>query len=554
MLKNGQIAETVITDYTSDGQGVCRIDGCAVFVPNAIKDEVCLVKVVKAGKNTAVGKIERILQTSEHRIPRTCPYAKLCGGCQFMHMDYEAECELKEARVRSALERLGGIVFSVGDDAHIVPPAEFLPIVPSEKTESYRNKAQYPVAAQNGRPAAGFYRERTHQVVPIDRCLILPQDADDVKACVLAWMSNYKITPYDETTGKGLIRHIYVRKGFASGEVLVCIVANGGTLPHEKELIDALKKSIKGLKSVVLSVNQKQGNAVLGDKFIALFGSGTIEDTLCGLTFRLSPRSFYQVNHDQAERLYQAAIEAAQLTGNETVLDLYCGTGTITLCLAAHAKKAYGVEIVEQAIADAKENAKRNGIENTEFFCADAGQAAAKFAADGIKPDVIVIDPPRKGVSPDVIDAMVQMAPSRIVYVSCDPATLARDVKMLTERGYAVMTAQPFDLFPHTAHVETVVSLLRKTPDAYVEIEVQTSELDLTPAEAEATYDEIKDYIFKQHGVKVSSLYIAQVKEKLGIRVCENYNKSKKTDAKQLQCPKEKEKMIVEALKHFKMI
>lgn len=461
MLKNGQIAETEIVDYTSDGQGVCRIDGCAVFVPNAIRGEVCEVKVVKAGKNTAVGKIERIIKGSEHRIPRACPYAKLCGGCQFMHMDYEAECELKENRVRTALERIGGVVFTVGDDAHLVPPAAFLPIVPSAQTESYRNKAQYPVASQKGSAVAGFYKERTHQVVPIDRCLILPQDTDDAKACVLAWMKKYKVAPYDEETGKGLVRHIYVRKGFASGEILVCIVANGSTLPHEDALIEALKKSVKGLKTVVLSVNHRQGNAVLGDKFRTLYGDGTIEDTLCGLRFRLSPRSFYQVNHDQAERLYAAAIDAAQLTGKETVLDLYCGTGTITLCLARKGGKAYGVEIIEQAIADAKENAKRNGIENAEFFCADAGQAAVKFAQDGIKPDVIVIDPPRKGVSPDVIDAMVQMAPSRIVYVSCDPATLARDVKMLTERGYAVKTAQPFDLFPRTAHVESVVLLSR---------------------------------------------------------------------------------------------
>ena len=465
MLKNGQIAQTEIVDYTSDGQAVCRIDGCAVFVPNAIRGEVCEVKVVKAGKNTAVGKIERIIKSSEHRIPRACPYAKLCGGCQFMHMDYAAECELKEARVRTTLERLGGVSLPLSgevarSDGGVVN-AVFLPIAPSQQTESYRNKAQYPVASQKGAPVAGFYKERTHQVVSIDRCRILPQDADDAKACVLDWMANYKIAPYEEATGKGLIRHIYVRKGFVSGEVLVCIVANGGTLPHEFDLIEALKKRVRGLKTVVLSVNHKQGNAVLGDKFITLFGDGTIEDTLCGLRFRLSPRSFYQVNHDQAERLYEAAVDAAGLTGKETVLDLYCGTGTITLCLAKKAGKAYGVEIIGQAIEDAKENAKRNGIDNAEFFCADAGQAAAKFAEDGIKPDVIVIDPPRKGVSPDVIDAMVEMSPERIVYVSCDPATLARDVKLLTERGYAVKTAQPFDLFPRTAHVETVVLLSR---------------------------------------------------------------------------------------------
>lgn len=452
MLKNGKIAETEIIDYTADGQGICRIDGCAVFVPNAIEAEVCEIKIVKAGKNTAVGKIERILKKSEHRINRDCPYAKLCGGCQFRHMDYEAEQKLKQTRVKTTLERIGGVFLEAG----------FRELVPASQMEGYRNKAQYPVAMQKGRPVAGFYKERTHQVVPIEGCRLLPPEADAARACVLRWMAQYGIRAYDETTGKGLVRHIYVRKGFASGQVLVCIVANGSTLPHEKQLLDALQSSVKGLKTVVVSVNQKKGNTVLGNKLLPLFGDGTIEDTLCGLRFRLSANSFYQVNHAQTERLYEAAVEAAELNGTETVLDLYCGIGTITLVLAAHAKKVYGVEIVEQAIADAKQNAKRNGIENVSFFCADAGQMAEKLAAEGVRPAVIVVDPPRKGLSAQAIAAMVQMLPDRIVYVSCDPATLARDVRLLTEQGYTVKSAQPFDLFPRTAHVETIVCLNRQ--------------------------------------------------------------------------------------------
>ena len=464
MLKNGQTADVTITGYTSDGQGVCRIDGCAVFVPNAIAGELCTVKVVRAGKTAAWGKIERILQPSPHRIPRACPYAKLCGGCQFQHMDYEEETALKAQRVADALTRIGKTGLNR------------VQVLPAPAVDGYRNKAQYPVAEVNGHPVAGFYKSRTHQVVPIDRCRILPPEADTAKDCVLAWMERWGVRAYDETTGRGLIRHIYVRKAFATGQLLVCLVANGSTLPHTQALIDALKEKLPGLTSVVLSVNQKKTNVVLGDRFLTLYGSGEIEDELCDLRFRLSPRSFYQVNRAQAEKLYRTAIDAAGLTGRETVLDLYCGTGTITLAMARHAGRVLGVEVVEQAIRDARENARRNGIENAEFFCADAAQAAKRLADEGVRPDVVVVDPPRKGLDAAIPGILAQMSPRRIVYVSCDPATLARDLAELEKYGYSAQRAQSLDLFPRCAHVETVVLLSHKKPDGHINVKVEFGE------------------------------------------------------------------------------
>ena len=367
-------------------------------------------------------------------------------------------------------------------------------------------------------------------------------------------MEQYHIRAYDEQTHTGYIRHIYIRFGAESGQILVCIVANCAKLPKKKQLVAALLAAEPGITTIVFSPNTKKGNTVLGTEFHPLYGDGTITDTLCGLQFRLSAPAFYQVNHAQAERLYEKAVQLAGLTGNETVLDLYCGTGTITLCLARHAKKAIGVEIVPQAIEDAKFNAAQNGMENAEFFCMDAGQAAKMLADRRTRPDVIVVDPPRKGVSADVIEAISAMAPQRVVYVSCDPATLARDLKLLTAAGYTLQTAEAFDLFPRCAHVETVCLLSKLQGKEHIEIEVKMDELDLTSAESKATYEEIKAYVLEHTGLKVSSLYIAQVKQKYGIIERENYNKPKSEDAKQPQCPPEKEAAIIEALRYYGMI
>ena len=447
MLEKGRIYEAVISDYTAEGQGVAKIDGCAVFIPNAIAGERVLVRIEKAQKTWAAGKITEILEKSPHRVNRECPVAKLCGGCDFWHMDYEEETRMKTERVRQALNRIGGENLTE------------MPILAAPDCHSYRNKAQYPVSSKKGRVFAGFFKAGTHQVVENNRCLILPEEADKVKRIVIDYVNHYRISAYDEEAHKGLLRHIYVRRGAVSGQVLVCLVVNGRKLPHTEDLITALQ-TVPGFTTLVLSVNTKKGNTILGDEFITLHGPGYIEDTLCGLDFRLSARSFYQVNHHQAQRLYEATISQAEITREDTVLDLYCGVGTITLCMAKAAGSVIGVEVIPQAVEDARENAKRNGIENAEFFCGDAGEAALALEAKGVKADVVVVDPPRKGLNADAIEALARFAPRRIVYVSCDPATLARDVTLLKERGYRLKNAMAADLFPRCAHVESIACLV----------------------------------------------------------------------------------------------
>ena len=449
MLEKGKIYEAVIEDYTAEGQGVAKIEGCAVFIPNALVGEKCLVKIEKAQKTWAAGKISELLEKSPHRVNRKCPVAKLCGGCDFWHMDYEEECRMKAERVRQALNRIGGQALTE------------IPLLAAPSCTGYRNKAVYPVASKKGKVYAGFFRAGTHQIVENDGCLILFPEADQVKNTVIDFMNRFHISAYDEIAHQGLLRHIFVRRGWISGELLVCLTINGQKLPHQKELIEQLQK-IPGFTTLVLSVNTKPGNSVLGNQEIILYGPGYIEDTLCGLTFRLSARSFYQVNHPQAQRLYEAAIAQAGITKEDLVLDLYCGVGTITLIMAKSAKKVIGVEVVEAAVADAQENAKHNGIENAEFFCGDAGKAALELENRGIIPDVVVVDPPRKGLNADTIEALGKMAPRRIVYVSCDPATLARDVALLKEKGYALTSAQAADLFPRCSHVESIVCLCRQ--------------------------------------------------------------------------------------------
>jgi len=388
-------------------------------------------------------------------------------------------------------------------------------------------------------------------VVENPRCLILPEQTDAVKDAVMDYVNQYRVTVYDEVAHKGLLRHIYVRRGVVSGQILVCLVANGDKLPRVEELLKRLKK-IPGFTTLVLSVNTKKGNAVLGDRFITLHGPGYIEDTLCGLTFRLSPRSFYQVNHHQAQRLYEAAISQAQITKEDTVLDLYCGVGTITLAMASAAGKVIGVEVIPQAVEDARDNAKRNGIENAEFFCGDAGQAALELEKQGVLADVVVVDPPRKGLNADTIEALHRFSPRRIVYVSCDPATLARDVALLKERGYVLKNAMAADLFPRCAHVETVILLSRK--DVYERIKFDVNVEDLQGrASSTATYSEIKAYILEKYGLKVSSLYIAQIKDKCGFEKRDNYNIGE-GKSKELICPPEKEQAIMDAFRHFGMI
>ncbi len=448
MIEKGQILEAIITDYTSDGRGIAKIDGQTVFLPNAIAGERVRLRIEHVGKTWAAGKLTEILEPSPHRVNRACPLAKLCGGCVFQHMDYAEECRLKAERVRQALNRLAG------------ESLESVPLIAARDWQGYRNKAQYQLTGRPGHAQAGFFRAGTHQVVPCARCLLLPEEMDRVKDLVLAYMNRYQIPPYDEGTRTGLVRHIFVRKGEVSGQILVCLVVNGHGIPKKDALIASLK-TVPGFRSLVLSVNEKPGNTVLGEEFRTLWGPGYIEDTLCGLTFRLSARSFYQVNHDQAQRLYQAALDLTELTDRDTALDLYCGVGTITLVLARQAGKVLGVEVIPQAVEDARENAARNGVQNVEFLCRDAGAAAQSLLEQGLRPDAIVVDPPRKGLSGEAVQAIASLAPRRLTYISCDPATLARDVALLKTHGYRLAAARAFDLFPRCAHVETVALMTR---------------------------------------------------------------------------------------------
>ena len=399
----------------------------------------------------------------------------------------------------------------------------------------------------------GFYRARSHQVVHVEHCLIQKPEADALAQAVRDYIARFQVEPYNEATGRGLLRHLYVRTS-CRGESLACLLVNGSRLPHEQELVDMLRAAAPGVCGVVLGENTRRGNAILGDRYRTLWGRDYLTDTLCGLELRLSVPSFYQVNHDQAQRLYEKALEYAGLTGRELAVDLYCGAGTITQVLARRARHVIGGEIVPEAIRDAEDSARRNGVDNVEFLCGDASRLAAELRQRGLRPDVICVDPPRKGLAPDVVEAAASMEPERIVYVSCDPATLARDVARFAPLGYCPVRACAVDLFPGTAHVETVVLLSKLQSKEHIEIEVKMDELDLTSAESKATYEEIKAYVLEHTGLKVSSPYIAQVKQKYGIIERENYNKPKSEDARQPQCPPEKEKALTEALRHFGMI
>ena len=441
-VKN-QVYTAEITGYSSEGLGIARIGGQVVFVHNAILGEVCDILVMKVLKNTAYGKAVAWQSVSPHRVEPDCPYYRRCGGCAFRHMDYAGELEAKQQRVQDALRRVGGSSVEVEE------------ILGAAETLRYRNKGQYPVSPEG---KVGFYQARSHCVTDIDTCLIQKPQADAAANALRHYMAEHRVPGYDERTGKGLVRHLYVRTNQA-GQSLICIVVNGDKLPHEEELVHSMRRAVPDAAGVVLGINTARSNVILGDRYRTLWGKDTLTDTLCGHQFRLSIPSFYQVNREQAEVLYRRVVDYAGLTGAELVLDLYCGAGTITLTMADRAKKLIGAEIVPPAVKNARENARANGISNVEFFCGDASDIAVKLAADDLRPDVICVDPPRKGLAPEVIDAMVRMGPQRIVYVSCDPATLGRDVKLLEQGGYKARRAAAVDLFPGTAHVETVVLL-----------------------------------------------------------------------------------------------
>ena len=546
-LQKNQILTLCIERLSSDGSGVAHSpDGETVFVPGAAPGDEADVRIVKDCKRYAFGILDHLRTPSPDRIPVDCAVAGPCGGCSLRHLDYTAELRAKQENVTDAFRRIGGLDVPVLD------------ICPSPEVDRYRNKVQFPVGLdKNGNPCIGFYAGRTHRIVPCPDCKLQPGVLNDIGNALCRFFAENGIQPYNEETGRGLVRHIFLRRGAHSGQIMVCLVCTRPNFPHADALCTRLREQFADIATILLNVNSKNTNVILGTETHTLYGPGYIEDTLCGVPVQLGPLSFYQVNTLAAERLYGIAAQYAQLTPDDLLLDLYCGMGTIGLSMVDHCRELVGVEIVPEAIESAKANAARMGdavAAKSCFFCADAGQAATRLAAEGLHPDVVMLDPPRKGCDEATLSAVVRMAPRRVVYVSCNPATAARDAAWLEQNGYHAEKVQPVDLFPRTKHVEAVLLLSKLNVDHHIEVEVSMDELDVTAAESKATYNEIREHVWEHHQLKVSNLYIAQVKQKHGIIERENYNKPKSENAKQPKCPKEKEAAIVEALRHFQMI
>ena len=610
-MKKNDVLTIRIEDMGVDGEGIGKVDNIPLFVKDALIGDVVSVKIMKMKKNYGYARLLEILEPSKDRVTPPCEFHRSCGGCQIQALSYEKQLEFKQRKIRNNLKRIGG--FSEEMLEQVMEP-----IIGMDEPYHYRNKAQFPVGRdREGRTVTGFYAGRTHTIIPNRNCLLGMPMNEKILETVLSFMEKYQIEPYDEKTNRGVVRHVLTRYGHTTKEWMVCLVINRTKLPHADALVEELVK-LEGMTSISININQKNTNVILGEKVETLWGSPYITDYIHlrtgadwqvegdGIAYRISPQSFYQVNPIQTEKLYSTALAYAGLTGEESVWDLYCGIGTISLFLAQRAKQVYGVEIVPQAIADAKENAKLNGIMNAEFFVGKAEEVLPEFyermrrgnsgiwdaevsdmdAAKDVQmltPDVIVVDPPRKGCDTKCLETIVQMFPKRVVYVSCDSATLARDLKFLCENGYEVKRVRGCDMFGQTVSVEAVVLLsqLKQKPDDYINVTIELDDMDITSAETKATYDEIKKYVAEHNaGMKVSNLYISQVKRKCGIEVGKNLrvatrrmdclqgnsttaatdlelvpspNLPKNEDSRQPQCPEDKESAIVEALKHFKM-
>ena len=542
MLKKNDIIELSITSATAEGSGVGKTaEGLAVFVPLSAVGDRLKVKILKVKKTYAFGKIEEIIEPSKARIEPDCECFRQCGGCVWRHIDYAEECGIKRQKVVDAVERIGGI------------DTEIKPLIACGKTDRYRNKAQFPVGRdKENNLLIGFYAFRSHRIIDCADCSLQPKIFSEVIEVTRDFVEQTDASVYDEKTGKGRLRHLYIRMGEVTNELMVCYVINGNGLKGEDVLVKMLRERIPNLKTVVFNSNKENTNVILGAKNRTAYGNGYITDELCGLKFKISPFSFWQVNRAQAEKLYEKAKEYAALTGNEVLLDLYCGTGTIGLTMAKDCKKLVGVEIIEDAVRDAENNAAENGITNAEFICSDASSAAVKLKESGLSPDVVIVDPPRKGCGEELVKTIVKMKPERVVYVSCDPATLARDLKYFDSLGYKTKEVTPVDMFPRTAHIETVVLLSRKNIDDHLEF--TWTDKDFGTKGCRATYPDIQAYIHEKFGFKVSHLNIAQIKRKCGIIERENYNLPKSEKSKQPGCTKEREDAIIDAFRHFQMI
>ena len=554
-MNKNDIVTVEITDIGVSGEGIGHVDGYTLFIKDAVIGDVVEAKVMKAKKNYGYARLMKVITPSEYRVEPKCAFARRCGGCQIQEMSYDRQLVFKDQKIRGNLERIGGFTKDQIDTV-------MQPVVGMEHPFGYRNKAQFPFGTdKEGNPITGFYAGRTHDIIANTDCALGVEQNKEILEIILQYMRENKIKSYDEKTGKGLIRHALIRYGFKTKEIMVCLVVNGKKLPKAERLIEKLIQ-IEGMTSITISPNTRRDNVIMGDSYEILWGQGYITDYIGNVKYQISPLSFYQVNPVQTEKLYGLALEYADLKGDETVWDLYCGIGTISLFLAQKAKQVYGVEIVPQAIDDAKENAKINAIDNAEFFVGKAEEVLPEYYAEYEREhngetahaDVIVVDPPRKGCDETLLETIVKMQPEKVVYVSCDSATLARDLKYLCANGYEIRMCRGVDQFPQSVHVETVVLLSQQKPDDTIEIDLDLDELDATSAETKATYQEIKDYVLKEFGLKVSNLYISQIKRKCGIEVGENYNLPKKENPKVPQCPKEKEDAIKAALKYYAMI
>ncbi len=546
-MKIGSKIELKIEKMASDGRGISHFDGLVVFVHGAVEGERVIAEIYTIHKTYLTAGVVKILSPSPFRQESFCENASACGGCPLSHIKYEKQLDIKKQAVADALSRIGGLDLS---DVHI------LNTLGMATPYRYRNKMVFPVGTRKGKAVGGFYAPKSHDIVPFTDCFSGEKASSVAMGIVTEFLNGENILPYDEKSEKGTVRRVFVRTGYHTKELMVVISSFTERIKNIDKLIAMLKATDFGeytLKSVILNINKKKNNLVLGDKNITLFGNGEIKDTLMGLEFKISPHSFFQVNPLQTEVLYNTAIDLADIDETKTVFDIYCGIGTISLFAAKRAKSVTGVEIVEKAITDAKNNAEINNIKNAFFYCGAAEDVVPKLVSDGNRPDIVILDPPRKGSDEKTLSAILTVSPEKIVYVSCNPSTLARDLKFLCENGYTLKQVVPVDMFPNTEHTETVVLLSKLYPDDRIEVDLDLDELDITAAESKATYEKIKAYIRDKYDFKVSSLYIAQTKTKCGIIERINYNISKK-GTRVPQCPPDKENAIKDALKHFGMI
>lgn len=541
-IKKNQDYIVDIADIGSSGEGIGKIDNFTVFVENTVIGDKVKIKIVKLKKSYGYGKLLDILTQSPNRVKPECIYSDKCGGCQLQNYNYKTQLEIKQKIVKDNLERIAKL-----------PNIDLPPIIGMTNTKNYRNKAQFPVGIKDNKVQIGFYSKRSHNIIDIDNCYINHEINCQIIKILKDFISQYNISVYDEINHKGLIRHILTRIGFKTNELMVCIIINGNKLPHSSELVENLK-TIKTIKSIALNHNTNKNNVILGDKTEILWGSSYINDYIGDIKFEISPTSFFQVNPIQTKILYDKVLEFAELKGNEIVWDTYCGIGTISLFIAKKAKKVYGIEIVKSAIKDAKHNAKINNINNVEFYEGNAETFIPElYENNKIKTDILILDPPRKGCSQKLIDTIIKIKPNKIIYVSCNSATLARDLQILKEY-YNISKIYLIDLFPNSIHVETVALLSLKTGTSKIEVTMEVDSDSNYSPEKKATYQKIKEYVKDKYSVNVHIRYIAEVNRMCGIDMGENYNKSKKENPDVKQCPDEKVEYIKNALKYFELI